>query len=91
MVSQCGMTEDAEGKIISCKVTIPFIESAIRLWVYDIIEKKYCIAQKSPLCIGPFSEGLPHMTSALGGGGGSPKSRGKGENLLISVCDKKKG
>ena len=28
------------------------------------------------------------MTSALGGGGGSPKSRQKEEKQLISVCDK---
>ena len=33
-------------------------------------------------------EGLPYMTSAVGGGGGSPKSRQNEQNQLIYVCDK---
>ena len=33
--------------------------------------------------------GLPYMTSAVGGGRGSPKSRQKGQNQLI--CDSGKG
>ena len=33
--------------------------------------------------------GLPYMTSAVGGGGGSPKSRQKEQNQLICDTDKR--
>ena len=35
--------------------------------------------------------GLPYMTSTVGGGGGSPKSRQKDQNQLISVHDREGG
>ena len=65
------------------------------IWQHDICAEVFSKFEGSP---SHFSRkwqsnsslgGLPYMTSAMGGGGGSPKSRQKEQNQMI--CDNDKG